>query len=154
MHVTFRGFCFFKKRWIRLSGPVVKQSNMQKGVMVKNHAAETLVSISRQRKPPKSILMNFHLCQNPSLSRSPNPLAPHLQLSDSGFLAFSWSNPSEQYWTSHSIQTSFHRIFVFPFVVIFCSFLPSLVQSFPFCCACIPCTLFLLMKYRELGLVY
>lgn len=60
-----------------------------------------------------------------------------------GFLAFSWrwSNPSEQYWTSHSIQTSFFYFYFF----FFKNLLPVIqFLFFPFCCACILCTLDLL----------
>lgn len=47
-----------------------------------------------------------------------------------GFLAFSWrwSNPSEQYWTSHSIQTSF---LLYCFFFVFKSSPRYSVLSFP-----------------------
>lgn len=117
-----------------------------------NHAAEMLVSVSRRKKKTSKIYSDeFSSLKPPSPSLPLPPFAPpsqpHLQLSDSGFLAFSWSNPSEQYWTSHSIQTSFYPIFLFPSVYfLFCPlFFP------PFGYACIPCTLSLLKNYKGFG---
>lgn len=89
-----------------------------------NHAAEMLVSRQTKKKLQNLFWWIFISAKSPPRSPPsftahflPLPLPyihqPHLQLSDSGFLAFSWSNPSEQYWTSHSIQTSFYHIFLF-----------------------------------------
>ena len=92
-------------------------------------------------------LPNWHLplplfpLRPPQLS-SPTPRPPLLAKMPApscltlGFLAFSWrwSNPSEQYWTSHSIQTSFFYLFIYLFLIsspLFSSWFSILLRLHP-----------------------
>lgn len=118
-----------------------------------NHAAEMLVSISRQRKTPKSILTNFHLCQIPtSLPTSTYPTNPTSSCLTLGF----WLSP-DQTPVNNTGQVTPSRlafiVFFFSFLVTFCSFLPHWVQSFPILLRLHPVhSLSLLKNYKWLGL--
>lgn len=100
------------------------------------HAAKLAPSLPSL--PPSPTLF-FHPHDQFSPPRHTCPPAVWLWV----FWLFSWrwSNPSEQYWTSHSIQTS--CLLNFFFLKKKTTFPCFSVLSFPFYCNCILCTLYL-----------
>lgn len=111
----------------------------------KNVSSHALSTLPNWHLPPSPLRPTLSFPWLGLLAKMPAPSCLTL-----GFLAFSWrwSNPSEQYWTSHSIQTSF-------LLYCFCLFSKNLLPIiqfliFPFGFVCIPCTVYL-FKNKGVG---